>query len=119
MVFRRKLSQIPALSHLTLFPEGLGLEAVSLGDFDHALLLLLDPVLDLLLLVEPALVVHVVVLDLIGDELVLPLEALLEHPCYLADLFVVKAFDAVVDLLPVGVVEDVKLLLPHHLRQLL
>lgn len=119
MVFRRKISQIPALSDLPLPPEGLRLESISLGHFYHALFLLLDLVFDFLLLVEPALVIHIVVFHLIRDEFVLPLEALLEHPRYFTDLFVVKSLNAVLDLLPVDIVEYVKLLLLHDLRQLL
>lgn len=72
MIFRRKLSEVPALGDLPLPPEGLRLEPVGLGHFNHALLLLLDPVLDLLLLAEPPLVIQIVVLDLVGDELVPP-----------------------------------------------
>lgn len=68
---------------------------------------------------EPALVIHIVVLDLIGYEFVLPLEALLEHPRYFTDLFIVKSLNAVLDLLPVGIIEYVVLLLLHDLRQFL
>jgi hypothetical protein len=119
MIFDGKVAEVLPLVGLAILPECLRLEAVPFRHLHHAQLLLPHLRLYLLLLLEPPLVAELARLHPVLDHFLLPLVALLHHASQLPYLLLVKALDAAVDVLAVGLVDKVELFLSHHTRQFL
>jgi hypothetical protein len=119
VIFGGEVAQVLSLLGLPFLPITLRLETEPLGHFDHTLFLLPHSRPNLLLLVEPSLVTHLARLHAILNQLLLAGMGLLHESCHLIDLLLLKAFDARVDVVLIGVVEKIKLFLFHHVGELL